>query len=44
MISQVRTGVYRPETGPPAHQPTLLVQDVEEAVQKALEREWQDEA
>jgi hypothetical protein len=37
---QVRTGVYRPETGPPAHAPTIQVQNVLEAVEQALSLEW----
>ncbi|UZJ54896.1 hypothetical protein CBS101457_004216 [Exobasidium rhododendri] len=39
----VRTGVYRSETGPPAHSPSILVDNVEVAVREALSREWQIE-
>ncbi|PWN36143.1 HAD-superfamily hydrolase [Meira miltonrushii] len=37
----VRTGVYRDQDGPPKHKPTILVDDVEEAVRKAIEEDWQ---
>lgn len=37
----VRTGVYRDQDGPPKHTPTILVNDVEEAVRKAIEEDWQ---
>ena len=36
----VRTGVFRDVEGPPAHQPTIIVDDVEGAVLHALEQEW----
>ncbi|PWN46505.1 hypothetical protein IE53DRAFT_322851, partial [Violaceomyces palustris] len=36
----VRTGVYKDSHGPPNHKPTLLVDNVEEAVSKALDLEW----
>jgi len=35
----VRTGVYDPANGPPTHQPTHEVEDVEEAVKWAIEAE-----
>ncbi|KAI0644532.1 HAD-like domain-containing protein [Trametes meyenii] len=35
----VRTGVYDPAQGPPAHEPTYIAEDVEEAVRWAIERE-----
>ncbi|KAL7281110.1 hypothetical protein ACG7TL_004417 [Trametes sanguinea] len=35
----VRTGVYDPAGGPPAHTPTYIAEDVEEAVRWAIERE-----
>ncbi|OCH89028.1 HAD-superfamily hydrolase [Obba rivulosa] len=35
----VHTGVYDPRQGPPMHQPTQEVEDVEEAVRWAIERE-----
>ena len=35
----VRTGVYDPAQGPPAHTPTYVAEDVEEAVRWAIERE-----
>ncbi|KAH9894895.1 HAD-like domain-containing protein [Cubamyces lactineus] len=35
----VRTGVYDPVHGPPAHTPTYIAEDVEEAVRWAIERE-----
>ncbi len=35
----VRTGVYRDVEGPPAHAPTILVDDVEVAVQEAIRLE-----
>lgn len=34
----VRTGVYDPSEGRPAHTPTFEVEDVEEAVNMAIER------
>ena len=37
----VRTGVYDPRQGPPSHRPTHEVEDVEQAVQWALEQEFQ---
>ncbi|CAL1708220.1 unnamed protein product [Somion occarium] len=37
----VRTGVYDPEAGPPKHKPTMEVEDVEEAVKWAIDREMQ---
>ncbi|KAF8124895.1 HAD hydrolase [Boletus edulis] len=37
----VRTGVYDPRQGPPSHRPTHEVEDVEQAVQLALEQEFQ---
>ncbi|KIJ67500.1 hypothetical protein HYDPIDRAFT_84195 [Hydnomerulius pinastri MD-312] len=36
----VRTGVYDPRQGPPTHRPTHEVEDVEQAVQWALEQEF----
>ncbi|KAL9936805.1 hypothetical protein V8E36_004040 [Tilletia maclaganii] len=36
----VRTGVYRDVDGPPAHRPTVLVDDVEQAVKVAIQRTW----
>lgn len=36
----VRTGVYDPRQGPPSHRPTHEVDDVEQAVQWALEQEF----
>ena len=35
----VRTGVYEPEDGPPAHVPTHEAADAEEAVRWAIARE-----
>jgi ribonucleotide monophosphatase NagD (HAD superfamily) len=35
----VHTGVYSPESGPPAHLPTIQARDVEEAVTMAISRE-----
>lgn len=35
----VRTGVYRDAQGPPAHKPTQIVDNVEQAVLWALEKE-----
>ncbi|KAF8550688.1 HAD-superfamily hydrolase [Imleria badia] len=35
----VRTGIYDPRQGPPSHRPTHEVEDVEQAVQWALEQE-----
>lgn len=35
----VHTGVYDPQQGPPAHEPTHQARDVEEAVKWAIERE-----
>jgi HAD-hyrolase-like len=35
----VRTGVYDRANGPPAHTPTYEAEDVEDAVQWAIERE-----
>ena len=35
----VRTGVYDPRNGPPAHPPTHEVEDVEEAVNLAIDAE-----
>jgi len=37
----VRTGVYDPADGPPSHSPTYEAENVEEAVQWALDREVQ---
>lgn len=37
----VRTGVYRDQDGEPAHKPTIIVDNVENAVLDAIEREWQ---
>ena len=37
----VRTGVYRDQDGPPKHKPTILVDNVEDAVRKAIEEDWQ---
>lgn len=39
----VRTGVYRDAMGPPAHMPTILVDDVEQAVLQAIRQEWGQE-
>jgi ribonucleotide monophosphatase NagD (HAD superfamily) len=39
----VRTGVYRDVEGPPAHEPTFIVDDVEAAVREAIRREWGEE-
>ena len=36
----VKTGVYDPEQGPPAHTPTRITNDVLEAVEWAIEREF----
>ncbi|TEB37474.1 HAD-superfamily hydrolase [Coprinellus micaceus] len=36
----VKTGVYDPEQGPPAHAPTRIANDVLEAVEWAIEREF----
>lgn len=36
----VRTGVYKDVNGPPNHKPTLLVDNVEEAVKQAIQLEW----
>lgn len=36
----VQTGVYKAEQGEPKYPATMIVQDVEEAVRTALEREW----
>ncbi|KAK0551446.1 hypothetical protein OC846_002025 [Tilletia horrida] len=36
----VRTGVYRDATGAPAHKPSVLVNDVEEAVKHAIRQTW----
>ncbi|PWY97998.1 HAD-superfamily hydrolase [Testicularia cyperi] len=36
----VRTGVYKDASGPPNHQPTILVDNVEVAVKEAIRREW----
>ncbi|KAJ9475027.1 putative p-nitrophenyl phosphatase [Pseudozyma hubeiensis] len=36
----VRTGVYKDHNGPPNHQPTILVDNVEQAVIQAIKREW----
>ncbi|KZT38048.1 HAD-superfamily hydrolase [Sistotremastrum suecicum HHB10207 ss-3] len=36
----VRTGVYEPSNGEPAHEPTKIAEDVEEAVMWAWEREY----
>ncbi|CAD6960916.1 unnamed protein product [Tilletia controversa] len=36
----VRTGVYRDVEGPPAHRPTVLVDDVEQAVKAAMKKVW----
>ncbi|KAK0527549.1 hypothetical protein OC834_004380 [Tilletia horrida] len=35
-----RTGVYRDIDGPPAHRPTVLVDDVEQAVKMAIQQTW----
>ncbi|TDL22649.1 HAD hydrolase [Rickenella mellea] len=35
----VKTGVYREGSGPPSHRPTLMAEDVEEAITMALRRE-----
>ena len=35
----VKTGVYDPASGPPAHAPTHVAEDVEAAVRWAVERE-----
>ncbi|KAF9528509.1 HAD-like domain-containing protein [Crepidotus variabilis] len=35
----VKTGVYEPANGPPAYKPTMIVEDVEEAVRWAVEQE-----
>ncbi|KAF5325758.1 hypothetical protein D9611_000075 [Ephemerocybe angulata] len=40
----VKTGVYNPEQGPPAHAPTHTANDVLEAVQWAVEREYSKHA
>lgn len=40
----VRTGVYKDEQGEPDPKPTLLVDDVEKAVEAALKREWGEDA
>lgn len=37
----VRTGVYDPSQGPPSHRPTREVEDVEQAVQWALDQQFQ---
>lgn len=37
----VRTGVYRDQDGPPKHKPTILVDNVEDAVRKAIEEDWE---
>lgn len=36
----VQTGVYKAQQGEPKYPATMIVQDVEEAVRTALEREW----
>ncbi|KAE8223335.1 hypothetical protein CF319_g3627 [Tilletia indica] len=36
----VRTGVYRDVDGEPAHKPTVLVDDVEQAVKVAIRQTW----
>ncbi|KAL5507090.1 hypothetical protein ACEPAH_6546 [Sanghuangporus vaninii] len=36
----VKTGVYDPARGPPAHQPTHIADDVEQAVRWAINREF----
>ncbi|EST08907.1 HAD-superfamily hydrolase, subfamily IIA [Kalmanozyma brasiliensis GHG001] len=36
----VRTGVYKDHNGPPNHKPTILVDNVEQAVIEAIQREW----
>ena len=36
----VKTGVYDPSQGTPAHSPTHFAEDVEEAVEWAIEREF----
>lgn len=35
----VKTGVFRPNEGPPAHEPTRIVEDVEDGVMWALRKE-----
>lgn len=40
----VRTGVWNDDQGQPDPAPTLVVDDVEEAVALALRREWGDDA
>ncbi|KAJ1021214.1 hypothetical protein NDA18_005455 [Ustilago nuda] len=36
----VRTGVYKDHKGPPNYKPTILVDNVEQAVIQAIQREW----
>ncbi|TKY89007.1 hypothetical protein EX895_002248 [Sporisorium graminicola] len=36
----VRTGVYKDHNGPPNYTPTILVDDVEQAVIQAIQKEW----
>ncbi|CDS02191.1 hypothetical protein [Sporisorium scitamineum] len=36
----VRTGVYKDHNGPPNYTPTILVDNVEQAVIQAIQREW----
>ncbi|SPO31163.1 related to cat eye syndrome critical region protein 5 precursor [Ustilago trichophora] len=36
----VRTGVYKDHNGPPNYKPTILVDNVEQAVIQAIQREW----
>ncbi|KAH8119510.1 HAD hydrolase [Phellopilus nigrolimitatus] len=36
----VNTGVYDPKCGPPAHEPSHIAQDVEQAVRWAIDREF----
>ena len=36
----VRTGVYKDHNGPPKYKPTILVDNVEQAVIQAIQSEW----
>ncbi|WFD34104.1 hypothetical protein MCUN1_000936 [Malassezia cuniculi] len=36
----VRTGVFRDVEGPPAHKPTFIADNVEQAISEILKREW----
>lgn len=36
----VRTGVYRDIEGPPAHKPTLVMDNVETAIRTIMEKSW----